>query len=107
MKNIINFILILCFIINIFVNAMFQQEVKIISINGIHVRPASQIVKEAKKFESDINIISDNKSANAKSLFKLQTLELNYGKVIIVSAEGIDEKEAVESLVKLISSIKE
>lgn len=85
---------------------MFQKEIKITSPNGLHIRPAAQLVKTAQKFISDITITSKGKTANAKSLFKLQTLGLVCNSLIIVSAEGKDEKEAVEVLSKLMSKLK-
>ncbi|PPI88244.1 HPr family phosphocarrier protein [Candidatus Pantoea edessiphila] len=85
---------------------MFQQEVTINLLNGLHTRPAAQFVKEAKTFQSEIIITSKGKSANAKSLFKLQTLGLSYGTIITISAEGVDEKIAVESLIKLLNELK-
>lgn len=85
---------------------MFQQEVTITAPNGLHTRPAAQFVKEAKAFSSDISLISGGKSASAKSLFKLQTLGLTQGTVVTISAEGEDEKEAVEHLVKLMGELK-
>ncbi|MBP6123600.1 MULTISPECIES: phosphocarrier protein Hpr [Providencia] len=85
---------------------MFQQEVTITAPNGLHTRPAAQFVKEAKAFSSDITLISGGKSASAKSLFKLQTLGLTQGTVVTISAEGEDEKQAVESLVKLMGELE-
>ncbi|APC12429.1 MULTISPECIES: phosphocarrier protein Hpr [Providencia] len=85
---------------------MFQQEVTITAPNGLHTRPAAQFVKEAKAFSSDISLISGGKSASAKSLFKLQTLGLTQGTVVTISAEGEDEKEAVEHLVKLMGELE-
>lgn len=85
---------------------MFQQEVTITAPNGLHTRPAAQFVKEAKAFSSDISLISGGKSASAKSLFKLQTLGLTQGTVVTISAEGEDEKEAVEYLVKLMGELE-
>ncbi|HBO25000.1 MULTISPECIES: phosphocarrier protein Hpr [unclassified Providencia] len=85
---------------------MFQQEVTITAPNGLHTRPAAQFVKEAKAFTSDISLISNGKSASAKSLFKLQTLGLTQGTVVTISAEGEDEKEAVEFLVKLMGELE-
>lgn len=85
---------------------MFQQEVTITAPNGLHTRPAAQFVKEAKAFTSDISLISGGKSASAKSLFKLQTLGLTQGTVVTISAEGEDEKQAVEHLVKLMGELE-
>ncbi|QOI10960.1 HPr family phosphocarrier protein [Blochmannia endosymbiont of Colobopsis nipponica] len=84
---------------------MYQQEVVITTPNGLHTRPAVQLVKEAKNFNSEIVIISNGKSASAKSLFKIQTLGLTQGSIINIIATGEDEQEAVEYLVKLITKL--
>lgn len=84
-----------------------KDTVIVQSVNGLHVRPASQIVKEAKAFTSDIIFQVDGKEASAKSLFKLQTLEMNKGKEITIIAEGEDSQAAVEALKALILSITE
>jgi len=85
---------------------MFQQEVTITAPNGLHTRPAAQFVKEAKAFNSDITVTSQGKTASAKSLFKLQTLGLTQGTVITLSAEGDDEQQAIEHLVKLMAELE-
>ncbi|WP_029684760.1 phosphocarrier protein Hpr [Tatumella saanichensis] len=85
---------------------MFQQEVTITAPNGLHTRPAAQFVKEAKGFQSDITVTSNGKSASAKSLFKLQTLGLTQGTVITLSAEGEDEQQAIEQLVRLLAELE-
>ncbi|CUX97355.1 phosphocarrier protein Hpr [Candidatus Hoaglandella endobia] len=82
---------------------MYQQEITITALNGLHTRPAAQFVKEAKGFSSKITVTSNDKSASAKSLFKLQTLGLKQGTVVTITAEGEDEKKAVEHLVKLMA----
>ncbi|MDT9587538.1 MAG: phosphocarrier protein Hpr [Candidatus Arsenophonus melophagi] len=85
---------------------MFQQKVIITAPNGLHTRPAAQFVKEAKSFSSEITLIYNDKLANAKSLFKLQTLGLTYGTVVTISAQGKDEQKAVEHLVKLMNKLE-
>ena len=84
---------------------MYQKTVVIIAPNGLHTRPAAQFVKESKSFESDIIVEVGEKSANAKSLFKLQTLGLVQGTEINIKAEGSDEEKAVETLVALIPTL--
>ncbi|WP_367680692.1 HPr family phosphocarrier protein [Candidatus Fukatsuia anoeciicola] len=85
---------------------MFKQKVIITSPNGLHTRPAAIFVKEAKKFHSEITVTIDSNPVNAKSLFKLQTLGLNQGAIMTISAEGKDAKEAVEHLAHLINELK-
>ena len=85
---------------------MFQQEVTITAPNGLHTRPAAQFVKEAKAFQSESIVTSNGKSASAKCLFRLQTLGLSQGTVVTLSAEGEDEQQAVEHLVKLMAELE-
>ena len=84
---------------------MYQRKTTIINRTGIHARPASVFVNEAKKFQSNITICNlslneQNNTANAKSIIKVLTL----GSEVEVSAEGVDEKEAVDVLIELIDS---
>ena len=85
---------------------MFEKSVVITAENGLHTRPAAQFVKEAKEFQSEINVISGGKSASAKSLFKLQTLGLTKGTTITIRAEGSDEQKAVDKLVALMDELE-
>lgn len=84
---------------------MYQKTVTITAPNGLHTRPAAQFVKEAKSFTSDITVEAAGKSANAKSLFKLQTLGLTQGTEVIIAAEGADEQKAVETLIDLMAKL--
>lgn len=85
---------------------MFEKSVVITAENGLHTRPAAQFVKEAKSFQSDIHVISDGKSASAKSLFKLQTLGLTKGTAITIQADGPDAEQAVDKLAALMAELE-
>ncbi|QCI15762.1 HPr family phosphocarrier protein [Buchnera aphidicola] len=85
---------------------MFQNQITITAPNGFHTRPAAQFVKEAKKFISEISIIYNGKSVNAKSLFKIQTLGLVKGSLITLLAEGEDEQKAIEHLSTIMTELE-
>ncbi|CAL4326131.1 HPr family phosphocarrier protein [Buchnera aphidicola] len=85
---------------------MFQNKITITAPHGLHTRPAAQFVKEAKKFISDVYIIFNGKTVNAKSLFKIQTLGLVRGSIITLSAEGEDEKTAIKHLSKIMTELE-
>ncbi|QCI26610.1 HPr family phosphocarrier protein [Buchnera aphidicola (Thelaxes californica)] len=84
---------------------MFSTDITILSPNGLHTRPAAQFVKAAKEFSSEITITFNNKTINAKSLFKIQTLGLTYGTKIKLSANGEDEQKAIKNLSQLIQNL--
>lgn len=85
---------------------MFQNQITITAQHGLHTRPAAQFVKEAKKFISEICIIYNGKSVNAKSLFKIQTLGLVKGSLITLSAKGEDEQKAIEHLSEIMTELE-
>ena len=51
---------------------------------GIHARPAGMLVKEAERFESEITVESDGKTADAKRLFALMGLGVKSGETVSV-----------------------
>ncbi|MBR4874685.1 MAG: HPr family phosphocarrier protein [Clostridia bacterium] len=66
--------------------------------NGIHARPAGLLVKLAGGFTSDIKLIKGEKSADLKRLFAVMGLGIKKGDEILVTANGDDEKMAVETI---------
>ena len=84
---------------------MYQKTVTVKNSTGLHARPASMFIAEAKKFESSITIglEGEEKSVNAKSMVKLLTLGICQGQAVVISAEGSDEAAAVDTLVEMIN----
>lgn len=80
---------------------MKQETVTIKNRAGIHARPAALIVKTANEFDSEIFLEHDNIRINAKSIMGIITLGANYKSIIQVIAEGEDEEEVVNAIVKL------
>jgi len=77
-------------------------EVVLPTENGLHARPATKFVEMASRFSSDICISKDGTSVSGKSVIEILTLAAEYGSKLLISAEGEDEEEAVEALVKLV-----
>ena len=73
--------------------------------HGLHVRPAALLIKTAKEFDSAIELSSGGRSANAKSMSRLQLLELTEGSQIDIQAEGSDAAEAVARLATFIEQL--
>ena len=85
---------------------MVSKQTTIINATGLHARPASAFVMEAKKYQSDITIKDVNKdgAANAKSIMMILAAGLGTGTTVEVSCDGPDEAEALDALVALIDS---
>ena len=85
---------------------MFEKSVKITAQEGLHTRPATQLVKAAKGYEADITIIANGKSVKATSLLKLQTLGVTQGTMVTIAAEGAQAEQAVTELAVLLADME-
>ena len=67
---------------------------------GIHARPAGLLVKEASKFQSEIQIIKEEKEADGKKLFGVMGLGVKCDDKIKVIITGSDEESADAQKIK-------
>ena len=82
---------------------MIKKPITIQISSGLEARPIAMLVQVASQFESEIYVESGKKKVNAKSIMGMMTLGLNYGDSIVVSANGIDEEEAMKEIEKYLS----
>ena len=75
-----------------------SREIVLVNQKGLHVRAAMVVVDRAQKFQSEIEISKDGKTASAKSILGLMTLKVFMGDRVRISARGADAAEAVQSL---------
>ena len=83
---------------------MFVKEVTVQNQVGLHARPATFFSQKANEYKSSIWIEKEERRVNAKSLLGVLSLGIIGGTIIKVIADGPDEEEAVEGLVKLVES---
>lgn len=81
---------------------MAEKEATVGAEEGIHGRPAAQLVKAAKQFSSRIELIKAGREVNAKSVLKV-TGFARKGDQVTVRAEGDDADDAVEAVARLIA----
>lgn len=65
---------------------------------GIHARPAGELVKLAKEYTSAVSVIKEGKKADAKKVFGLMGLGVKNGMEITVQIEGEDEDTAAAAV---------
>lgn len=83
---------------------MLQRDVEVVNANGIHARPAAEIVKVAGKFRSNIIIARDGMEVNGKSIMGVMMLAAECGATVTIKADGDDASEALDALATLIAS---
>jgi phosphocarrier protein len=86
------------------VASMYIKETVVNNQVGLHARPATFFIQKANEYKSSIWIEKEERRVNAKSLLGVLSLGIVKGSKIGLIADGADEKEAVETLVSLISS---
>lgn len=65
---------------------------------GIHARPAGELVKEAKKYESKITITKEGRTVEATKLMAVMSLGVKCGQTIDVEVTGADEAAAADAI---------
>jgi len=85
---------------------VYKKLTAIRNKNGLHARPASDFVRCASRFKSDITIRrpGDDTLINAKSIIIVLAAGMAQGEAVELSAEGEDEQTAVDTLAALLES---
>ena len=86
-----------------------SSEVAVTLPDGValHARPAGTFVKTALRFESNVTVASDGKTANAKSILAVLALGAPGGTVLRLTAEGADADAALDALAACVSNLSE
>jgi len=82
---------------------MAEQDVQILNKNGLHARPAAEIVKAASKFKSEITIVRDDIEVNGKSIMGVMMLAAECGATITLRASGPDANDAVAAIASIVA----
>lgn len=84
---------------------MTHQKIKsyfiVINERGLHTRPCTELVKCASSFKSQVNLIYQNFTVNAKSILGILMLAACRGSKIRIEAEGEDAEQAIDHLIAL------
>lgn len=83
---------------------MMERTVEIVNKNGLHARPAAEIVKLSAKFQADITIVRDDLEVNGKSIMGVMMLAAEFGSNILVRATGPDAEQAVNAIAELVAA---
>ena len=83
--------------------AMIERTVRIVNKNGLHARPAAEIVKLASRYQSDITLVRDDLEVNGKSIMGVMMLAAEFGSSLVLRAAGPDAEQAVSALSDLIA----
>jgi phosphocarrier protein HPr len=80
------------------------REVTIQNRLGLHARAAARFVHTSTQFSSRVTAARNGRVMDGKSILGILLLGASRGTTVVISAEGEDEEEAVEALVRLVES---
>jgi phosphocarrier protein NPr len=79
-----------------------SKELTIINKLGLHARAASKLAVLCQNFSAKITLSLDQKEADANSIMAIMLLAGGQGKIVKVTAKGIDAPAALEAISQLI-----
>jgi len=83
---------------------MEKKSFNIISKFGLHAKPATSLVDEANKYDSDIFLSFEGIKINLKSIMGLMSLGVPSNSVVEIIVIGPDEQVAMKAIVNFFVS---
>src|SRR5262245_37280058 len=83
---------------------MTSRSVTVVNQLGMHARAAAKFVHMATRFQAHVRVARDRRVMDGKSIMGILLLAAACGSTITISAEGIDEQDAVAALTTLVAS---
>lgn len=83
---------------------MISKNVTIQNNVGLHARPATFFIQKANTYQSSVWVEKEDRRVNAKSLLGVLSLGITKGMTVTLTADGSDEKEAIDGLAELIDT---
>jgi phosphocarrier protein HPr len=78
------------------------RQVTVVNALGLHARAAARFVGVAGRFRSQIRVTRGQRTMDGKSILGLLLLAGARGTELTITAEGLDETEAIAALVALV-----
>jgi len=80
-----------------------STTLNICNTRGLHARASAKFVKLASSFESEVQVMRDGVTVDARSIMGLLMLGAGIGCTIEVTAQGPDADKAIEALSDLVA----
>lgn len=80
-----------------------EKDITIINRLGLHARACAKLVKAAAHYESRVELLQGEESADAKSIMSLMMLAAPQGSQLTLKAEGADAQAAAAEIMQLIN----
>jgi len=85
-------------------SAVTSRSVNVTNPLGLHARAAARFVHLASRFTSQIRVARDAREMDGKSIMGILLLAAARGTTLTITADGVDETNAVDALTRLVES---
>ena len=82
---------------------MVRAEIEIANKLGLHARASAKLTQIAGSYGSEVWLEKGPRRINAKSIMGVMMLAAGKGSAILVEADGNDEQQALDAILKLIA----
>lgn len=79
-----------------------SKILKILNEKGLHARAAAAFVRTADSYQADVSVEKDGQEVSGHSIMGLMMLGAARGSEILVTCSGVQSKEALSALEKLV-----
>ena len=84
-----------------------SKELTVLNRHGLHARPATELVRCVRTFESTVWILAHGKRYHADRIMDVLLSKLDRGSTFTLEASGPDAEEAIRQIELLLSQLKE
>jgi phosphocarrier protein len=77
---------------------MITQDYLITAAEGLHARPATNLIRLAKQFKSSTSLKKGDKTVKLNSMLNILSLALKGGDTVTLIVDGEDETAAAEAM---------
>lgn len=79
---------------------MVSKEIILKNEEGLHARPATEIAKNASKYNCNIKLNVNGKEYNAKSVLQIMSAGIKNNTEIKIICDGNDDNNALAEIIK-------
>lgn len=81
-----------------------SRTVRVRDQDGLHLRPCSMIARTADRFLAKVMVKKGTQSIDAASIFGLLSLAATHGTELVLTATGIDARDALDAVAVLFAT---
>ena len=74
------------------------REVVVANSQGLHARPADLLAREARRWQSRIELVGASQRVDGKSILDVLTLAAEAGTRLVIEVTGPDARDALEAI---------